>query len=99
MNPTQANPQKGPRFTTVVVEGIVNTTGEKIVAEIPIPHEPGVAEPLIINAAITVIRQGGGVVTDGEKGSVNFYPLSSLKLNFRTKAVQLASAMPGPRLM
>lgn len=89
MNPTQ-DPRQA-RTTTVVITGTVIATGKKVISEIPIPHDAGVPEPLIIDAAIKAIRgMGGLMVQSDDPEAVDFYPLMSIMLTCKCRKIALA---------
>ena len=79
-----------PQQSTVVISGKL-PDGKVIVQELPIPHTAGVTDFQLIDAAIKAIRAAGGMMTDGENGTVNFYPLLTLTdgINFGVKRVSL----------
>lgn len=58
---------------------------------IPVPHQKGVKEPVIIAAAVKSVFMMGGLFIDNE-GGVDFYPLLLFKppIQFRIKKVLLA---------
>jgi len=79
------------RQSIVAVAGTLST-GQVISQEIAIPHEPGASDPTLINNALQLIRTVGGLMFDGESGSVNFYPLLMFTggINFAVKRITLA---------
>ena len=80
-----------PQVSTVLAVGTL-PDGKTVSQEMPLPHDAGVSDPQLIFNAIQLIRQVGGIMFDGEKGSVNFYPLLMFVggINFSVKRVILA---------
>ncbi|MHB8501494.1 MAG: hypothetical protein ACYDHE_11190 [Candidatus Acidiferrales bacterium] len=65
-------------------------TGEDVVQEIAMNHAPGTPDSALMAKALEMIRGAGGLMIEGDKGAINFYPLLGLKLiNVAVKRVVL----------
>ena len=85
----------GKQQSVVVITATILSTGEKVVQELPLTHDSGAPDSALIAMAFQVFRQSGGILVDAEGGTMDFYPLSTIKANFAVKKVLIAFSAPG----
>jgi len=80
-----------PRQSVVIATGKF-PDGRTVSQQLTLPHEPGVTEVQLISAAINLVRASGGLINEGEKGTIDFYPLLMFTggINFSVQRVSLA---------
>jgi hypothetical protein len=62
----------------VVMTGTLQD-GKEIIQEVPMNHAPGTPDPALMSQALTMVRSSGGLMTEGEGGTIYFYPMLTLK--------------------
>ena len=67
-----------PASSTVEVSAQLLDSDEIVSCEIPVQHQSGAPEGLILAGAFQRLGQLGGILKDGE-GGMDFYALSKLK--------------------
>lgn len=78
------------RKSVVACEGHL-VDGTVVVQNLSLDHSANAPEAALLGEAIKMIRQIGGLMIDGEKGDINFYPMLTLKkINFSVERVSLA---------
>ena len=81
--------------SVVVITGTLLASGEKVTQELPLTHDSGAPDSALIAMAWQTFRQTGGILVDAEGGTMDFYPLSTIKANFAVKRVLIAFSAPG----
>ena len=77
--------------STVEVTGLC-PDGKEVVQQFPCEHEAGAPDSALLAKVLPIVRGSGGLMVEGEKGSIDFYSMIHLvKINFRVNRISLAS--------
>jgi hypothetical protein len=78
--------------STVVLTGELGD-GSEVVQSIGMAHEPGVPDAALMGQALTMVRGAGGLTTEGEMGTIYFYPMLTLRsIHLKVNRISLAIA-------
>lgn len=80
------------RQTVVVATGQKLEHNTEVVQKLPMTHDPGTPDAMIVGKGFATINQVGGLMIDGPGGSVEFHPMSSFdKVTFSLEKVSLVT--------
>jgi hypothetical protein len=79
------------KTTIVVVSAELESTGEIIEQEYPIPHPSTAIDQAIVNQGLMIFKSMAGILRDTEDGGLEFIMASKFKsFKFKTKNIVLA---------
>jgi hypothetical protein len=77
--------------STVVLTGKLHD-GTEVVQEVKMRHQAGTPDPALMSKALEMMRGAGGLMHDGEAGTILFYPILSVQsIRVEVKRISLVT--------